>query len=177
LILSADGLVEHLGHRGFRVPQTSTEELADITLMRCHLSCWALRRSIERGGDEWEGLIVAAFHRLDKLSEPVRRDPEKYLDEWEARNREFHHLLEGACGSPWLMHFTNVAYSQSERYRRRYVDYSALMPESQEEHRLILGACLTRDADAAARHLEAHIRKGVTVVHRSLIESKTAGVS
>ena len=174
LRLSSDGLVQRIGQRGFRVPQTSQAELTDIAEVRCRLSGWALRRSIERGDAEWEAEILGAFHRLDRMTDLMLQDAESHLGEWEALNRQFHRSLEAACGSPWLLHFTSLAYSQSERYRRHFVEYPALMPESQEEHRAILSASLARDADAACSLLERHILKGVAVVRRGMLDDTAA---
>ena len=168
LRLSADGLVERSGQRGFRVPSVSRAELADIADVRCRLSGWALRLSIDRGDAAWEARVVGAFHRLDKMTTLLAADPVLHLDEWERLNRQFHQALETGCGSPWLLRFAGLAYSQSERYRRHFVDYPALMPESQEEHRLILDAALRRDADAACLLLERHILKGVAVVRQGM---------
>lgn len=168
LRLSSDGLVEHLGQRGFRVPPASELELSDITELRCHLSCLALRGSIERGDFAWEGALVAAFHQVERVTGLVASDPVTYLGQWEYLNRQFHHALESACGSPWLLRFTRIVYGQSERYRRHFVSYTALMPESQDEHREILNAALARDAATACKLLEDHIRKGVGIVKEGM---------
>jgi GntR family transcriptional regulator, carbon starvation induced regulator len=171
LRLSSDGLVERMGQRGFRVPQASVEDLADITDMRCHLSCLALKRSIERGDFSWEAGVVAAFHQIEKVTALVAKDPAAHLDEWERLNRNFHRSLESACGSPWLLHFARVTYGQSERYRRFFVAYRALMPESQNEHRDILEAALARKTEEACGLLEHHIRKGVELVKDGIFKT------
>ncbi|TGD95260.1 FCD domain-containing protein [Methylobacterium nonmethylotrophicum] len=171
LRLSAEGLVLSEGQRGFRVPPTSEAELDDIADVRCTLSDMALRRAVARGDDEWEARIVAAFHRLQVLVQPMIEDPDTHRDQWEQRNRDFHAALEEGCGSPWLLHFSNIAYSQSERYRRRFVHYPVLLPKAQEEHAAIMEAALARDAETACRHLLAHIMDGVEIVRAAMRQS------
>ncbi len=171
LRLSAEGLVLFEGQRGFRVPPASLAELHDIADVRCMLSDMAMRLAIVRGDDNWEANIVAAFHRLEIIARPMAEEPARYLDQWERRNREFHFALEAGCNSPWLLHFSNVAFSQSERYRRLFVHYPVLLPQAQEEHHAIMEAALRRDADAACRHLIAHIRDNVAIVEKAMLEA------
>lgn len=170
LRLSAEGLVLFEGQRGFRVPPVSLGELNDIADVRCRLSDMALRLAIARGDDDWEADIVGCFHRLELIAQPMASDPERYLEQWEQRNRDFHFALEEGCASPWLLHFSNVAYSQSERYRRFYVHYPVLLPKAQEEHEAIMRAALARDTDRASSLLIAHIRDNVAIVARAMSE-------
>lgn len=164
LRLSAEGLVVAQGQRGFRVAPMSVAELRDIARIRAHLSCLALRWSIERGDDRWEARVIAAFYRLDRIAKPMIENPIAYAAEWEQRNREFHLALEDECGSPWLLHFSNLSFSQSERYRRYFVRYETLLPHGQDEHKVIMDAALARDTSTAVQHLEQHIGHGAEVV-------------
>jgi DNA-binding GntR family transcriptional regulator len=172
LRLSSDGLVERQGNRGFRVAVASESDLSDIADMRCHLSCLALKLSIERGDFEWEATLVSTFHQVEKMAALVIADPVTYAETWERLNRQFHFALESACGSPWLLRFCRMAHDQSERYRRHFLPYSDLMPKSQGEHRQILDAALVRDAKAACHLLEEHFRKGTAVV-KKVMAAKT----
>jgi GntR family transcriptional regulator, carbon starvation induced regulator len=174
LRLSAEGLVLFEGQRGFRVPPVSLAELNDIADVRCRLSDMALRLAVARGGDDWEAKIVACFHRLELIARPMAAEPERYLEQWEQRNRDFHFALEEGCASPWLLHFSNVAFSQSERYRRLYVHYPVLLPKAQDEHEAIMSAALARDADTAAALLVAHIRDNVAIVAEAMTQRAAA---
>lgn len=171
LRLSAIGLVRLEGWRGFQVAPASEAELMDICDVRVQLSTSALRRSVANGDDDWEARVVAAFHKLERLKAALLTDPEATRDEWELRNRQFHHALESACGSPWLLYFAQVAYGQSERYRRHFVWYPDLLPKVQEEHRAMMDAAFARDADRAAALLEAHIRKNVEAVRAAMAKA------
>lgn len=167
--LASDGLAVAEGQRGFFVAPVSIAELMDVADLRCELSVMALERSIERGDEAWEGGIVTAYYQLNKLVEQMKKDPATYADEWERRNRAFHAALEAACGSPWLLHFCEILYDQSERYRRRFVTYPEIRPEIYEEHRVIMEAALSRKAKPACDVLAKHIRRAAETV-RALVE-------
>jgi GntR family carbon starvation induced transcriptional regulator len=169
--LASDGLVVAEGQRGFFVAPVALAELRDVADLRTQFSVLALERSIARGDEAWEAAIVAAYYQLNKLAKQMRAEPASYADEWERRNRAFHAALEAACGSPWLLHFCQILYDQSERYRRNFVAYPKLEARIYEEHRAIMEAALRRDAKTACRVLEQHIRRGAEAVGR-IMESR-----
>ncbi|MCH8184395.1 MAG: FCD domain-containing protein [Proteobacteria bacterium] len=163
--LASEKLVIGHGHRGFRVPPISGEEIRDITSLRQMLDIEALRRSIEYGDDEWEATVVAALHRLNKATISMTGDGG--ADEWEARHRAFHRALIGACESPWLIHMYDLLYDQTERYRRlRFsgTDRGKLVRDVAREHKKIMDAVLERRADKATSLLSAHLEDTVRYV-------------
>jgi len=167
--LASDGLAVAQGQRGFFVAPVSIGELIDVADLRTPFSVKALERSIRFGDETWEAGIVAAYYQLNKLVKHMKTTPATYADEWEKRNRAFHAALEAACGSPWLLHFCEILYHQSERYRRRFVTYREIEPRIYEEHELIMEAALARKAKVAGKVLEEHIRLGAEAV-RQLME-------
>jgi len=167
--LASDGLVGAEGQRRLFVAPVSIGELMDVADLRIQFSVKALERSIARGDEAWEAGIVAAYYQLNKLVKHMKTAPATYADEWERRNRAFHAALEAACGSPWLLHFCEILYHQSERYRRRFVTYREIAPRIYEEHRIIMEAALARKAKVACKVLEEHIRLGAEAV-RGLME-------
>jgi GntR family carbon starvation induced transcriptional regulator len=168
--LAADGLTIAQGQRGFFVAPISVGELDDITDLRVDLSVRALSRSIRFREDTWESDLVGATDQLEKLTRPGERGPE-FADEWERRNREFHHALGAGCQSPWLIHFCEVLYDQSERYRRQYVIHAQPRAELHEDHRIIMEAALSGDADVACAVLARHIRLGAASVRERILNA------
>ena len=163
-LLVSDTLVTSEGQRGFRVAPTSVEDLRDITRMRKMLEAEAVRQAIELGDDQWEAGVVAAYHRLSRIEERLRQDPDGLGGEWEARNREFHEALIAACPSHWLRHFRGILYSQSERYRRLALTTRSESRDVHAEHEAIYRAVLNRDADTAAALLGEHIDRTLAVL-------------
>ncbi len=159
--LTMDGLVLTSGKRGFIVKPTSLSDLKDITEMRQFLECRALAQAIEAGDLDWEGRVVAAYHKLSRVEEKLNDDQARWGLEWENRNREFHSALISACPSPWLLQFQRVMYNQSQRYRMlSLVETSIPRDATFREHKLILEATLERDAPRATELLAHHIVKG-----------------
>ncbi len=159
--LSAEGLIHFESQRGFTVPPLSMDEIHDIGRVRALLSGYALRRSIELGDEDWEAEVVAAHHRLDRLTAAMEREPETYVAQWLERNFAFHAALEGCVDSPLIKRMTGLVFKLLERYKLQLSNYSRhAVTEAQKEHRELLEAALKRDADKAVRILEAHIRSG-----------------
>lgn len=156
--LVSEGLVRSDGQRGFRVAELRQAELLDIADWRARLECEALRRSIRNGDVEWEASAVAAFHRLKHIEGRKDLDAQEAADQWEERHRGFHFALYSACGSPWLLRFCGLLIQHGERYRRAYIAYPRISSTITAEHRAIMDAATSRDADLATELLEKHIR-------------------
>jgi GntR family transcriptional regulator, carbon starvation induced regulator len=71
--LVSEGLVVRIDRRGFFVSTMSRAEFDDILFNRCFLESEALRRSIARGGADWEERVLVAQFRLAVL--PARSRP------------------------------------------------------------------------------------------------------
>lgn len=172
--LRSERMVVATTSRGFRVAPLSAEELWDACETRILIDCDALRRSLAHAGDAWEARLVGAYHALTlaarRAAEPAGPDPERE-DALEARHWEFHHALIGACRSPWLLDLSAQLYAQTERYRRpALAGVTAYGPQRNvdQEHRLLLEAALSRDADRAAATLAAHYRKTAQFIEQVL---------
>lgn len=155
-LLISDALVNSQGQRGFRVAPVSLEDFADITDIRVMLECEALRQSMARGDDAWEGELIAAFHRLSKAEEKLGDN--EHREEWEERNRVFHEVLIAACPSHWIKHFLAILHHQTERYRRLSLQQKAVPRDIHAEHEALFKAALARDANLACEILAQHIR-------------------
>lgn len=163
--LVAQGLVVAIGRRGFRVSDTSREDLADLTLLRRVIEGEALRRSLTRGGDDWEAGIVAALHRLKAF---VRREglqaPEGHPD-YDTLHKAFHQALIAACDSPRLLAGAADLYDQAYRYRR------LMMPELKDPehfirvHENLAEVALARDVARAEKLLGNHLETTLAYVY------------
>lgn len=162
--LVGEALVVAAGQRGFRVAPISVSDVTDLSELRKLLECHALRESIEHGDDRWEANVVAAFHRLSRIEERVHENPEELGDEWEDRNRAFHEALIAGCANRWVLHFREILYVQSLRYRRLSLTNRSIPRDVHAEHSAIFEATLARDADLACRQLADHIEKTKAVI-------------
>ncbi|MBN5271271.1 FCD domain-containing protein [Serratia marcescens] len=155
--LVTEGLVIAHEQRGFRASEVSLKELQDITANRQMIETHALRLSIANGDAEWEAGIVAAFHRLKRSP---RLENEGQTHAWSQLHYAFHRSLLMACGSPWMLRFSDLLFDQSERYRRLRFGYelAGAVPERDVdgEHQAIMDATLARDTDRAIELLARH---------------------
>ena len=174
-LLVSDGLVTANAQRGFRVAEMSIEDFQDLVNTRLLLEVSALKTSIANGGDEWEGRVVSAFHRLSLAEQQLDEDDEGTFDLWELRNCEFHEALVSECDSKWTLRFREVLYRQSERYRRlTYTLHESPGRVAHSEHKAIYDLTLARKSEEATASLVEHIRSAVSFAKMSqlLLPSK-----
>lgn len=155
--LTQEGLVRADERRGFRVAPISSDDLNDITHMRLMLDVQALRSAIESGDDAWEGGIVSAFHRLEKVESRLSDGPVILDDEWSDVHRNFHSALIAACTSERQRMWSASLFDQAERYRRFSARYRQVARRKSNEHRKIMDATLRRDSETACALLSDHI--------------------
>lgn len=165
--LSADGFVNRIDQKGFRVASTSRQELDELIKTRCWLESIAIREAIANRTDAWEEAIVLAFHRLSKVSRSSSSDVYTTNPEWERLHREFHMALIANCGSSLLLQFCAQMNDKADRYRQLAVATSYPKRNEKDEHRAIMDAALGGLADEAVELLCAHFRKTASIILES----------
>ncbi len=171
--LGAEGLVVAESQKGYRVSPLSVEDLRDLTEARVEIERIALSRSIAQGDLEWETNVVAAWHRLSKISKQLSESPNG-LEQWAAAHGGFHLALVAACGSNKLLQIRAQLYQQSERYRC----YSGVVARERNvlaEHQKIFDATIARDAAAATEAMTKHLRLTAEVIIDSLLKDAGRG--
>ena len=103
--LLIENLVTTEGQRGFHVAPVSLEDFRQIAEMRMLLEVKAVTDSIRDGDDDWEARVVGAHHRLAKIETEMPGKERASVNEWEARNRDFHDAMISACSNRWLLKF------------------------------------------------------------------------
>lgn len=152
-----EGLVTRIDRRGFFVSTTSAAEFHDIVYNRQLLEGEALRRSIERGGEDWEERVVVAHFRLDILRREIEVDGETTVNvAWEAAHKRFHMALLSACGSKILLENCERLFELNHRYRMISGQMSQQKRDIAGEHTRIRALTLDRRADEAVAALRAH---------------------
>ena len=160
--LAAERMAVATAQKGFTVAAISAEELIDLTGTRIAIEQLCLRSAIARGDVEWEANILAAYHRLHRL--PISARAGSYLNPaWSVAHNSFHAALASACDSRWTLTIREMLYAQSERYR----NLSKIARPGRDvdaEHKGLLDACLARDAEAACKRIEAHLRRTMEIL-------------
>ena len=160
--LVSDQLVVSRDQKGFVVAPLSVEDLQDLTDVRCEIEAVALRRSVARGNDDWEGALLAAAHRLRRT--PMRSGDRCALaGQWVLRHSAFHTALVSACGSRRLLSLHAQLYEQSERYRGLSI-YVEGDRDVGSEHDALVDAAMERDGDRLVGLALAHLRKTTALI-------------
>jgi GntR family transcriptional regulator, carbon starvation induced regulator len=164
--LAFSGLVQVQDQKGFRVAPVSKDDLLDVTRQRVFIEGQALKLSIELGDMAWEGRIVSAHHQLSRAT--IARTDGSH-DSIDALHAEFHRALVASCGSKWLLHFRDILWDQSARYRSLSM-IKRPEKEGSNEHEALMSATLSRDVDKAVKVLSRHLNRTATLALEGLEE-------
>lgn len=154
--LVPERLVVSRDQRGFVVAPLSIADLLDLTDLRCEIEAIALRRSVARGGVDWEANLIAAEHRLRGAPVVVGGAEPQLNPGWVQAHAAFHTALVAACGSPRLLVLHAQLYEQSERYRGLSL-HTNTPRQVHDEHREIVRLALARDTEALVAATLAHL--------------------
>ncbi len=157
--LIATNLVIAISQRGFKVASISREDLDDIYTTRTFIEKIALKLSIEKGDENWEGELISAFHCLSHTESKMDQLDFTSYQRWEKHHRAFNLKLIGACGLNHLLQIQEKLYHETERYRRIWV--FAGMQENRVlkfsvKQKALMEAALARDTEKATHLLEEH---------------------
>jgi GntR family carbon starvation induced transcriptional regulator len=167
--LAAEGLVQQIDQRGFRVASVSAAELADLTAARCALYALTLGQAIANGDAAWEERIVVAYHRMSRALSAALAAQRPADADFDRTHHAFHRALIDACGSPTLIGICDDLFDRARRYQ-----YLSMPPAPapqravDDEHRALMDAVLRRDAPAAIALLQAHVRHTADLVQQRL---------
>lgn len=159
-LLSAEGLVEAVAQRGFRVTSASPQDLEDILLVRYQIECIAVERSLSSGGVTWEAEIIAAHHALQKIESAVSSTADDLSAlEWDEACRAFSVAIVSACESPRLIDLHKIYFDQSRRFRLALLREGRLdFAQRTMQQQALVDALVARDKPAALQILEDYIK-------------------
>lgn len=157
--LVMEGLVTADDHRGFRSAAMSAADLNDITNFRLVIEPAALAQSIANGTDEWEGRIVAAFHRLERIESKLAQAQMQLNDEWTKRHKDFHMALVSEASTPRMVATCSSLFDQAERYRRFSRSQRTTPRDTASEHRRLMETAVARQPELATALLKEHMTR------------------
>jgi GntR family carbon starvation induced transcriptional regulator len=166
--LAAEGLVQRLDQRGFRVATADVSELNDLIETRCLIEGAALRASIEAGDEAWEERIIISQRRLSRM--PRSQGVERFVPnpEWDQLHLAFHNALIGACRAVTVREICETLHHRATRFRNLSNAVAWRQRDVGHEHEALMTATLERRADEAVGLLAAHYRKTGTFVREVL---------
>jgi DNA-binding GntR family transcriptional regulator len=165
--LAANGLVVAEAQKGFTVAPVSRKDLIDLTRTRITIEKLCLASAIAHATIEWESALVAACHRLQRISETELDDPSRLNEGWANAHNAFHTALVAACDSPWLLRIREMLFAQSDRYRHLSVPLRRGHRDVNAEHKAILDATIAGDTDKACALLAEHFSETTRILLES----------
>lgn len=167
--LVSEHLVETRDNRGFAVAPVSIADLQELTDLRCEIESIACRRSVERGGLDWEGGLVAAQYRLRATSADYATTGVVSLDFLNA-HADFHAALTAAAGNGRLLIMRAQLYEQYQRFRAFFSQFAGRRHLA-ADHDKLAELALARNADglveAMVEHLSETTRRIVKAIEAS----------
>lgn len=154
--LVGQGLAVAIPQQGVRVVSVDLEDLRQLTDAAVELETLVLRRSLAEGTVEWESAVLAAHHRLSRLT--LRDEDGTINDDWATAHTHFHMSILDGCRNRRLTGLAASLRDAGEVYRW-WADRPAAMTEKQHvaNHRRICDLVVERDSDAAVAELRRHI--------------------
>jgi DNA-binding GntR family transcriptional regulator len=153
--LAAQGMVEVVRNRGFRVRELSDVELDEITQLRLLIevpTMVEIARSCEAAAVEATRPLAKAIERAARRSDLIA-----YIE----ADRRFHLSLLALAGNRQLVEIVDQLRAKARLYGIRELAARGLLIRSAEEHGAILDRLVARDVDGTEqlmrRHL-AHVR-------------------
>jgi len=151
LDLASGGLVEPLRNRGFRVLTPDERDLDEISELRLMLEPIAMRSVVERATDEQLAELEAVVATIVERAEVA--DVAGFL----VADRAFHLGLLELLGNGRLVRLVAQLRDQTRLVGITELAREGNLAASAREHRDILTALRTRDADAAEQLMRRHL--------------------
>lgn len=148
--LAAEGLVTVVPQRGAEVTSLSASDAADIYEMRASLEALAVRRFVQRAGDEQVRALRAA---VDEIARSADVDG----DHLGAKDRFYEVLMEGSASGPLQQTLAGLQ-ARVRLLRATSLSAPGRPARAAAELRAVVDAIEARDADAAADACVRHIR-------------------
>lgn len=149
--LAEEGLVELCANKGATVIGITEEDIEDIYAVRKRLEGLAARLAAERMSDEDKAMLKETV----ELSEFYLA---KHDDKQNGKlDSEFHNIIFQASGSRHLCKILCDLHKNIKAYRRLSLSKSDRAEKSISEHKEILGAILSGNAEEAERLTCVHI--------------------
>lgn len=163
--LVKEGIIEYRPYRGNFVRTFSAKEVDDLFQVRIPLESLAMRLAIPKLSQEDIGHIRAI---LDEVSAALERGD---MDGYAAADRHFHSTIVRITGNQPLLEALDRLGMQIQLVRTLANKDPEVGARTERERPLILAALEARDADEAARLMEAHV-DGVRRAVVAQIESR-----
>jgi DNA-binding GntR family transcriptional regulator len=160
--LAAEGLVTVVPQRGAEVTSLSASDAADIYEMRASLEALAVRRFVQRAGEEQ---VLALRDAVDEIARSAASG--EVADHLGAKDRFYDVLMEGSASGPLQQTLAGLQ-ARVRLLRATSLSAPGRPAEAAQELRAVVDAVEARDAEAAAAACVRHIRNAAATATAQL---------
>ncbi|GAA5186993.1 GntR family transcriptional regulator [Rugosimonospora acidiphila] len=161
--LEREGFLVAVPHRGYFVPEVSTEDLLELYELREAVDGIAARRA---AGATNHAQIATQLRRL--LARQRKAIQANNLHSYGDLDLMFHRLIWEGSGSRRLIPIAENLIAQVRLGNRYSAQAPGRLPVAIEEHEAILEAISEGDARTAERHIRRHVREAGLALRRYL---------
>jgi DNA-binding GntR family transcriptional regulator len=154
--LAADGLIEHVPHRGALVRRLSAREIRELFEVRIELECLAGRLAAINADKRTRNRFARAIR---PIFETAQRNASEYLSE----NAAFHRAIMELAGNRQLRDVAVRLQLPLIMAQVGDVLSAEILDVSVREHRSIAEAIVSRDPLAAAEAMRAHLERAAAL--------------
>jgi phosphonate utilization transcriptional regulator len=160
--LAEAGLVRNEKNRGVYVREISFEEADEI---------YELREALEEiiGRRVTRAITPDGLERLKAMLDPMKKAAQAQdLEQYAQLNLQFHDMLLDTCGSQKLTETYKRLIKELSLFRMRALDGGGGLRVSVDEHREIVKAIASGDAELAGSVLRQHVAGSRARMHKAL---------
>ena len=152
-VLAAEGLVTMKVRRGAYVTEVNEKDLTDVYHLLALLESDAAGMVARHASDA----ELQELESLHQALETAHNDREAFF----ALNERFHMRLLELANNRWREQMVADLRKVMKLNRHQSLLKTGRIAESLQEHRLLMHALLSRDAEASTRHMQAHFQSGL----------------
>lgn len=149
--LAASGLLELIPHRGAFIRHPSFVELVEMFDVMAELEAACGSRAVRR---ITEKQLVGIHQTITDCEQALEANNG---DDYYRANEMFHYLIYRASGNSFLATQATQLHKRLKPFRRMQLRVRGRLPQSMAEHRQIVAAIESGDAETAATTLRDHV--------------------
>jgi DNA-binding GntR family transcriptional regulator len=161
--LEREGFLVVVPHRGYFVPEISTDDLLELYELREAVDGIAARRAARAAGRAETATELADLLGRQRLAVEAGD-----LSAYGELDLEFHRLIWSASGSRRLLPVAENLIAQVRLGNSMSARAPGRLPDALAEHEAILTALRDGDPRAAERHTRRHVREAAQALRRYL---------
>ncbi len=159
-VLASEGLVTLKPRRGCYVTEISDRDLDEVFSVMTLLEGQCARETATKASE-------ADLDRLREIHARLEAAARKEdIDGFFEANQAFHRALQEIADNKWLLHVIEDLRKVIKLSRHHSLFSEGRLDQSLAEHRDILAAIVTRDAEGAEQHMRRHIGSGRAALAR-----------